>query len=207
MPAVTQGCTAGSPGAQRTSAPEPADSSFGLPRYEERFLQLLREQSDQILTLLSHRLDQERSAIKTRLELVNESLLSAEFNPGTHLVIDPVDKLGEEVRAFKRSLREALSHSFRADDPELDERRFVVLSELVRRFASQETADKSWKSLSRSSRSSAAPASCTSRTAKLRDPHHRLRRGQPPARSSGQHRAWPGSCSRLKLLSPEAALA
>ena len=47
----------------------------GLPRYEERFLELLREQSDQNLTLLSHRLDQERSAIKARLELVNESLL------------------------------------------------------------------------------------------------------------------------------------
>jgi uncharacterized protein YPO0396 len=119
----------------------------GLPRYEERFLGLLREQSDQNLTLLSHRLDQERSAIKTRLELVNESLLSAEFNPGTHLVIDTVDKLGDEVRQFKQSLREALSHSFRADAPELAERRFLVLRDLVRRFASQETPDKNWKSL------------------------------------------------------------
>jgi uncharacterized protein YPO0396 len=119
----------------------------GLPRYEERFLQLLREQSDQNLTLLSHRLDQERGAIKTRLELVNESLLTAEFNPGTHLVIDTVDKLGDEVRLFKHSLRDALSHSFRADEPELAERRFVVLSELVRRFGSQDTLDKNWKSL------------------------------------------------------------
>lgn len=119
----------------------------GLPRYEERFLELLREQSDQNLTLLSHRLDQERSAIKARLELVNESLLTAEFSPGTHLVIDTVDRLMEEVRAFKHSLRDALSHSFRADDPELAERRFAVLSELVRRFASQEAPDKSWKNL------------------------------------------------------------
>lgn len=123
--------------------------SDGLPRYEERFLQLLKEQSDQNLTLLSHRLDQERSAIKTRLALVNESLLTAEFNPGTHLVIDTVDRIGDEVRSFKQSLREALSHSFRAaeDDPALAERRFLVLSELVRRFASQETADKSWRNL------------------------------------------------------------
>jgi uncharacterized protein YPO0396 len=121
--------------------------SDGLPRYEERFLQLLREQSDQNLTLLSHRLDQERSAIKSRLELVNESLLTAAFSPGTHLVIDPVDKLSEEVRVFKQSLREALSQSFRDGDAALAERRFLVLSELVRRFASQDTADKNWKSL------------------------------------------------------------
>jgi len=119
----------------------------GLPRYEERFLQLLRDQSDQNLTLLSHRLDQERGAIKNRLELVNESLLGAEFNPGTHLVIDTLDKLSEEVRRFKQSLREALSHSFRSDEPQLAEQRFVVLSGLVKRFSSQESADKSWKSL------------------------------------------------------------
>jgi len=120
----------------------------GLPRYEDRFLELLREQSDQNLTLLSHRLDQERSAIKARLTLVNESLLTAEFSPGTHLVIDAVDKLMEEVRTFQQSLRDALSHSFRpGDDRELAEQRFVVLSELVRRFASQETPDKNWKSL------------------------------------------------------------
>lgn len=45
----------------------------GLPRYEQRFMQLLREQSDQNLTLLSSKIDQERSAIRQRMELVNES--------------------------------------------------------------------------------------------------------------------------------------
>jgi len=119
----------------------------GLPRHEERFMQLLREQSDQNLTLLSSRLDQERGAIKSRLELVNESLLTAPFNPGTHLVIDPLDKAIDEVRRFKQSLREALSHSFGVPDAELAERRFLVLSELVRRLSSQENADKSWKQL------------------------------------------------------------
>ncbi|MEO8179823.1 MAG: SbcC/MukB-like Walker B domain-containing protein [Deltaproteobacteria bacterium] len=119
----------------------------GLPRFRERFLQLLHDQSDQNLTLLSHRLDQERGAIRNRLELVNESLLNAEFDPGTHLVIDTVDKLSEEVRRFKQSLREALSHSFRSDEPQLAEQRFLVLSGLVKRFSSQEAADKSWKSL------------------------------------------------------------
>lgn len=119
----------------------------GLPRYEERFLRLLREQSDQNLTLLSSRLDQERSAIKTRLELVNESLLTAPFNPGTHLVIDALDKAIDDVRRFKQSLREALSHSLGAPNAELAERRFVVLRDLVRRLSSQDALDKSWKQL------------------------------------------------------------
>lgn len=118
----------------------------GLPRFEERFLTLLREQSDQNLTLLSARLDQERKGIRDRLELVNESLLTAEFNRGTHLVIESLDRTLEDVRLFKISLREALSRSF-SDEPAIAEQRFAVLSELVRKIASQETSDKNWRSL------------------------------------------------------------
>ena len=41
----------------------------GLPRYEQRFMQLLREQSDQNLTLLSSKIDQERSAAARQVEV------------------------------------------------------------------------------------------------------------------------------------------
>jgi uncharacterized protein YPO0396 len=118
----------------------------GLHRFEQRFLTLLREQSDQNLTLLSARLDQERKAILDRLELVNESLLTAEFNQGTHLVIEPLDRTLEDVRLFKASLKEALSHSF-SNEPDMAEQRFGVLSALVKKIASQETSDKNWRSL------------------------------------------------------------
>lgn len=118
----------------------------GLPRHEARFLQLLRDQSDQNLTLLSSRLDLERAAIRERLELVNESLLTASFNPGTHLVIDARDRAIEEVRQFKQSLKEALSHSF-SDDREQAERRFLVLKALVDRLKGQETVDRNWRNL------------------------------------------------------------
>jgi uncharacterized protein YPO0396 len=118
----------------------------GLPRFEERFLTLLREQSDQNLTLLSARLDQERKGIRDRLELVNESLLTAEFNRGTHLVIEPLDRTLEDVRLFRISLREALSRSF-SDEPAIAEQRFSLLRELVGKIASQETLDKNWRSL------------------------------------------------------------
>jgi uncharacterized protein YPO0396 len=118
----------------------------GLPKHEERFMQLLREQSDQNLTLLSGRLDLERAAIRERLELVNESLLTASFNPGTHLVIDVRDGAIEEVRQFKQSLRDALNQSFSADR-EQAERRFVVLKAMVDRLKSQESADRAWRNL------------------------------------------------------------
>lgn len=118
----------------------------GLPQYEHRFLDLMREQSDQNITLLSTKLGQERSAIRGRMELVNASLETAPFNPGTYLVIETADKYLEEVRAFSQSLKEALSHTFSAE-PEVAEQRFLVLAALVKRLGSQETADKNWRSL------------------------------------------------------------
>jgi uncharacterized protein YPO0396 len=117
-----------------------------LPAYEDRFFRLLREQSDQNLTLLATKLDEERSAIRTRMELVNESLRTAPFNSGTHLVIDTTDKSLEDVRLFRASLRESLSHSF-SNDRDLAEERFKALAALVKRLASQETVDKNWRNL------------------------------------------------------------
>jgi len=126
----------------------------GLPRYEQRFMQLLREQSDQNLTLLSSKIDQERSAIRQRMELVNESLLTAPFNPGTHLVIDTLPREGDEVRQFKQTLRDALSHSLSAQGGRADdalsaaaEQRFALLNQLVKRLASLETSDRHWRAL------------------------------------------------------------
>jgi uncharacterized protein YPO0396 len=118
----------------------------GLPRHEERFMRLLHKQSDENLTVLSTRLELERASIRERLELVNESLLTAAFNPGTHLVIEPRDRAIEEVRQFKQSLREALSQLF-AGESDVAEQRFLVLKGLVDRLKSQETADRNWRNL------------------------------------------------------------
>ncbi|KXU89825.1 ATP-binding protein [Paraburkholderia monticola] len=117
-----------------------------LPAFEDRFFGLLREQSDQNLTLLATKLDEERSAIRSRMELVNESLETAPFNPGTHLVIETTDKSLEDVRLFRASLKESLSHSF-SNDRDLAEDRFKTLAALVKRLASQETVDKNWRNL------------------------------------------------------------
>lgn len=117
-----------------------------LPRFEERFLTMLRDQSDQNLTLLSTKLDQERTDIKARMELVNESLQVAPFSHGTHLVIETSDRQLEDVRQFRADLKGALSHSF-SSEPGLAEQRFAALAALVKRLASQETVDKNWRSL------------------------------------------------------------
>ena len=118
----------------------------GLPKYEARFLQLLHDNSDQGLARLSTQLDNERKAIRDRMGIVNDSLEGAPFGPGTHLVIETHDKMLDTVVEFKQSLKASLSQSLSAD-PEVLERRFAVINALVKRFASQETTDRNWRSL------------------------------------------------------------
>ena len=117
-----------------------------LPDYEQRFFDLLRNQSHQNLAALSTHLSQARKTIFDRLELVNESLSQAEFSPGTYLHIDASDRNLDEVREFKQEIQKALSHAW-TDDREQAEERFLILRGLVARLGSQEGEQKRWRGL------------------------------------------------------------
>lgn len=120
--------------------------SDGLPHFEDKFMQLLQQQSNQNLATLQQCMDIERKQIFDRLDQVNKSLKSADYNPGTHLVIEPSDRTLDEVKAFRLQLREALTQAF-TQDKEAAERRFEVLSSMVKRLSSQELVDVKWRAL------------------------------------------------------------
>ncbi|MDP9994432.1 uncharacterized protein YPO0396 [Variovorax boronicumulans] len=117
-----------------------------LPRFEDRFMQLLQQQSNQNLATMQQRLDFERKQIHDRLDQVNGSLQTADYNPGTHLVIEPHDRTLDEVKSFRVQLRDALTQAF-TQDKEAAERRFEALSAMVKRLSSQESADIKWRTL------------------------------------------------------------
>ncbi|MEO7497745.1 MAG: ATP-binding protein [Massilia sp.] len=120
----------------------------GLPAHEQRFFELLQNQSNQNLAALSTYLNDARKAILTRMELVNESLQQVPFNQSigrtTYLQIQPKDRQLPEVRQFKQDILKALSHAWN-DDPEQAEVRFVELRQLVVRLASQDTEQRRWR--------------------------------------------------------------
>jgi len=116
----------------------------GLPRYEHRFFDLLKEQSNQNLASLNTQLRQARIEIRERMDLVNESLKHADFNEGTLLRIEVADRSLPEVQEFKREVYEALSHAW-TDNREVAEERFRILSKLVARMASPEPAEQRWR--------------------------------------------------------------
>jgi uncharacterized protein YPO0396 len=117
-----------------------------LPDYEQRFFDLLRNQSHQNLAALSTHIQQARKTIFERMEDVNHSLRQAEFGRGTYLQIEASDRNLEEVRQFRQEIQHALSHAW-TDDRDQAEERFLILRGLVNRLGSQEPEQKRWRSL------------------------------------------------------------
>lgn len=117
-----------------------------LPDYEQRFFDLLRNQSHQNLAALSTHLTHAAKTIREKLEVVNESLARAPFNTGTFLRIAPADRSLDEVRQFRQDIQAALSHAWTGDREEA-EGRFIVLRALVNRLSSQEPDAKRWRNL------------------------------------------------------------
>lgn len=117
-----------------------------LPAYEERFFELLRTQSHQNLAALSSHLQQSRKEITDKLELVNQGLSQAPFNPGTFLTIISTERQLPEVREFKQAIQHVLGHAW-TEDREMAEARFQVLRGLVTRLNGQEPQDRRWRDL------------------------------------------------------------
>lgn len=120
----------------------------GLPAHEQRFFELLQNQSHQNLAALSTHLNDARKAILARMELVNESLQQVPFNQSlgrtTYLQIHPKDRQLPEVRQFKQDILNALSHAWNTD-PEQAEAKFVELRRLVVRLGSQDPEQRRWR--------------------------------------------------------------
>ncbi|MGE8259184.1 MAG: SbcC/MukB-like Walker B domain-containing protein, partial [Stenotrophomonas sp.] len=118
----------------------------GLPQHEERFFDLLQNQSKNNLLALQRHSAEARKSIGQRLDEVNASLEQVPFNRGTLLTIELSDRRLPEVGEFHLQLREVLSQQ-QTEQRELAESQFTVLRQLVNRLGSQEGEDKRWREL------------------------------------------------------------
>ncbi|PKH70604.1 ATP-binding protein [Stenotrophomonas sp. Betaine-02u-21] len=118
----------------------------GLPQHEERFFDLLQNQSKNNLLALQRHSAEARKSIGQRLDEVNASLEQVPFNRGTLLTIELSDRRLPEVLEFHQHLREVLSQQ-QTEQRELAEAQFAVLRQLVTRLGSSEGEDKRWREL------------------------------------------------------------
>lgn len=119
--------------------------AHGLPEHEATFLRLLRERSrDMIGELVSDILAAPRE-IEDRVVPVNESLRRSPFDDERWLRLRVKTRRSETVTRFIGDLRSISEGGWERDDLERAERRFETLAEMMRRFASSDHVDRTWR--------------------------------------------------------------
>lgn len=114
-----------------------------LPAYEERFRRLLRESTLNDIALFQQELENDSADIRSSIEEINRSLRKIEYNPGTFIMLSADRKEDQDIRDFRADLRRCLENTI-VDEDLYSEAKFLLVKKLLDRFASGETADRSW---------------------------------------------------------------
>jgi len=118
-----------------------------LPDFEEKFFDLLENQSRRNVGQLAAEIRRARSQIQGRIDPVNRSLSRSPFDAGRFLQIRVDDNRSPAAKEFLADLQEIASDSWAGQDRTSAEARFAVMDRLMRRLASSESGDRSWREL------------------------------------------------------------
>uniref|UniRef100_UPI0026ED90CE SbcC/MukB-like Walker B domain-containing protein n=1 Tax=Rhodococcus triatomae TaxID=300028 RepID=UPI0026ED90CE len=117
----------------------------GLPRYEERFFELLDDQSSRNIGELARAIRRAPGEIRSRIDPVNESLRRSPFDRDRWLRIDVRERRSPAAAEFLDSLNRITSGEWTEEDRPASEQRFTHMSAVLDRLASSEPADQRWR--------------------------------------------------------------
>lgn len=116
-----------------------------LPKFEERFKELLRENTIRQMALFREKLNGVCDRIMERIELINESLSQIDYNEGRFIQLECSQVVDTEIRTFRDQLRECTDGAG-ADD--YSEERFQKVQQILGRFKGRPEsaeADLKWR--------------------------------------------------------------
>jgi uncharacterized protein YPO0396 len=108
-----------------------------LPRHEQRFKERLNEKVIQEIGLLNGALQSEASEIRSKIDVLNQSLRQLEYRPGTHMRLEPRPVRDPEITEFQNSLKECLAGTFEGT-LEADEARYLRIEKLITRLREEQ---------------------------------------------------------------------
>ena len=119
-----------------------------LPSFEARFKELLNENTIREVANFQSLLDRERETIKGRIEQINDSLSEIDFNPGRYIKLLNEYAADQEIKDFRRSLKECTEGSLSgSDSDQYSERKFLKVKALIERLRNREglaELDRKW---------------------------------------------------------------
>ena len=107
----------------------------GLPIFEQRFKKLLRENAINQIALFQTKLKMEQDTIKERIEQINESLSTIDYNEGRYIKLEYDETLDSAIRDFRIQLRACTEGTFTGtDDEQYAEEKFLQVKEIIEKF-------------------------------------------------------------------------
>ncbi|MGC0142049.1 ATP-binding protein [Pseudactinotalea sp. Z1732] len=118
-----------------------------LPEFEDRFFDLLEQQSQRNVVQLANQIRRAPQEIRDRIAPVNASLRRSPFDVDRFLDIKVTDNRSAAAKEFLADLKTITTGSWGARDRADAEAAFEVMSRIMGRLASSEHADRTWQDL------------------------------------------------------------
>ncbi|MDN6748475.1 MAG: hypothetical protein L0L93_15995, partial [Brevibacterium sp.] len=115
--------------------------AHGLPDHENRFRDLLRQRSRDLIGELLNEIHAAPREIEDRVAPINSSLLRSQFDEGRYLRLKVKTRRSETVNAFIADLRKVAGGTWGEEDMATAEDKYDTLAEVMRRFSSSEHVD------------------------------------------------------------------
>jgi uncharacterized protein YPO0396 len=119
-----------------------------LPRFENRFKELLNENTIREVANFQSQLARERETIKEKVTLINQSLTQIDYNAGRFIVLESQPTSDTEIRDFQVELRACTEGSLTgSDDAQYSEAKFLQVRRIIDRFRGrdgQTELDRRW---------------------------------------------------------------
>ncbi|WP_438868889.1 ATP-binding protein [Pseudomonas sp. L1(2025)] len=119
-----------------------------LPRFEERFKELLNVNTINEIANFNGQLARERETIKERIGRINESLGQIDYNPGRYIVLESQLSPDADIRDFQMQLRACTEGALTgSEDAQYSESKFLKVKTIIDRFRGREglsEQDRRW---------------------------------------------------------------
>ena len=119
-----------------------------LPRFVERFKELLNVNTINEIANFNGQLARERETIKDRITHINKSLGEIDYNPGRYIVLESQPSPDADIRDFQQELRSCTEGAVTgSDDAQYSEAKFLQVKTIVDRFRGREglsEQDRRW---------------------------------------------------------------
>jgi uncharacterized protein YPO0396 len=119
-----------------------------LPRFEDRFKELLNENTIREVANFQSQLAREREEIKERIRRINESLAQIDYNRARYIKIEPRPSADAEIRDFQNELRACTEGALTgSEDAQYSEAKFLQVKHIIERFRGREgqtESDRRW---------------------------------------------------------------